>query len=75
MTHKLITGLDVRLMELAQQCWPYAAIEIEIDEDTFSVFDVLPNGNVRQTLLLIDFSQGGDVKPAAYKCLLALSSK
>ena len=75
MTHVVITWLDAQLMRLAQRCWPLATIEIELDDETLSVFDVLSNGDVRQTLLLLERTPHCDVKVAAFLALMALAGE
>lgn len=72
MTHQRITALDAELVRLARKCWPTAVIEIEIDDDTLSVFDVLQNGDVRQTLLLLELTPRGDGKLAALAAMTVL---
>lgn len=72
MTHQRITALDAELMRLARRCWPNAVVEIEIDDDTLSVFDVSPNVDVRQTLLMFERVPGSDVKLTALATMTVL---
>ncbi len=67
-----VTALDAELVRLARKCWPSADVEVEIDDDTLSVFDVLPNGDVKQTLLLLEYRPGSDVKLAALAAMTVL---
>lgn len=73
-TRQVTTALDAELVRLACECWPHATIEVELDDETLSVFDVLPNRDVRQTLLLLQRTPHGDAKVAACLAMVALSS-
>lgn len=72
MTHQTITALDGELIRLARKCWPGRTVEVEIDDDTLNVFEVFQNGDVKQTLLLLEYRPGSDVKLAALAAMTVL---